>query len=287
VRLRLCWVLVLAALAAGALAPSTAHAVDPSGPVCDKWADGCDAPWYCLINDRLPSNCEPSDIPDALFYKPWVKWTTIGLGGLALVTLLASLFPGLKVSDEDSREIRSGFSEYRLASATAHVERVDRHTHFEAWDETIYNPYGGWSRRSGSRMHAVTLATVTNAQGTARIVIPNIPVVPGQQLFHLWALERDGDKLARRGPSVLFRIDTTGAVFPLDGQLKKLVQFSRLPLLPLTIAQGITLHWFAIASAPLVALVYVILGAPFTASRLGRLKRHIYANVLPRRVRAT
>ncbi len=264
----------------------TVTATDPSGPVCDKWADGCDAAWYCLLSPRLPSNCTLSDIPDAVFYAPWVKWTAIGVAALFVLLLLTEMFSGFKVSD-DTRDVSSGTDEYRLGFSSGTVVDVNQSRSTVVWDDVYVNSAGGWSRSSGSRTHVVTVATLRAPQGGLfDLPIPNMQLAYGEELGYVYALKREGDSVAARGPIVWFHGVTNGWTLPLEGRLTRLVRFSRVPLGVLSIGEVVVLRWFAVISVPAVALGYVILGAPFTEMRLEKLKRHINKNLLPHRVRA-
>jgi hypothetical protein len=265
----------------------TVIATDPSGPVCDKWADGCDAAWYCLLSSRLSSNCTTSDIRGAVFYAPWVTWTAIGVAVLFMGLLLNEMFSGFEVSTGDRRDISSAGDEYRLCFASATVLGVHQTRVTQTWDNVYVNSAGGWSRNSGSRTHVATVATLRGPRGDQYpLPIPNMQLYQGEELGYVYALKREGDSVAARGPIVWFYGVTNGWTLPLEGRLTRLVRFSRVPLGVLSIGEVVVLRWFAVLSVPAVALVYVILGAPFTATRLEHLKRHIGANVLPRRVRA-
>src|SRR4051812_12807701 len=62
------------------------------GPGCGRTNDYCGAPWYCVLSDRLPTQCQMDDFWGAFFYKPWIKWTTLGLLAAFVLFLLAALF---------------------------------------------------------------------------------------------------------------------------------------------------------------------------------------------------
>jgi hypothetical protein len=261
-------------------------ATDPSGPVCDKWADGCDAAWYCLFSKDLLSNCTPSDIPGAIFDAPWVKWAAIGAGALFVVLLLIEMFSGFKVSESHNGDISSGTDDYRLGFAGGTVLGVSRMRITQTWDDVVVNSAGGWSRSSGSRTHVSTVAMLRGPTGERYpLPVPNMQLFQGEELGYVYALERDGDSIASRGPIIWFYGVTNRWSFPVEGRLTHIARFSRVPLGVLSIGEVVVLRWFAVISVPVVALVYVILAAPFTETRLDKLKHHISDYVLPHRVR--